>query len=251
MNRREHLREQYEDALFALLMDDVVEKEGEALLEECARLNADPSAEIPLELDRKCRRLIRNSFRKEQARSAGRFVTKVFKKAAVAAAIAAILMGIAYAAVPEFRVGVLNFILKLTETEQSTQMWFETDEDIKAGKTHMDYFDYTLPNIPVEYELTYSTEDDAGCFFSYENGQDRITIEVDRRGEGGRANIDTEYAQSVTKVDVNGYDGLCVLKNGYVHVAWGDTDHAAFLSVMANCLDAEEVLRLAREIKLL
>ena len=87
MNRREQLQERYEDALFELLMDDVFEMEGETLLQECERLNADPDAAIPEELDRKCRRLIRSSRRKERARSVGRLTARVLKKAAVAAEV--------------------------------------------------------------------------------------------------------------------------------------------------------------------
>lgn len=34
MNRKEQLQEQYEDALFALLMVDMMEEEGRQLLEE-------------------------------------------------------------------------------------------------------------------------------------------------------------------------------------------------------------------------
>ena len=42
MTKREKLLEQYEDALFSLLMDEFAESEGKAALEENARLKADP-----------------------------------------------------------------------------------------------------------------------------------------------------------------------------------------------------------------
>ena len=38
MNRRDELRERYEDALFAFLMEDVIETEGKKMLEENERL---------------------------------------------------------------------------------------------------------------------------------------------------------------------------------------------------------------------
>lgn len=251
MDRREKLQEQYEDALFALLMDDVIEMEGKALLEECERLNADPDAAVPEELDRKCRKLLRDSFRKEKFRSAGRLTVKVLKKAAVVAAIAALLMGIAYAAIPEFRVGCLNFMLKLTEGDQSTKMWFATEEELKAGKTHAGFFDYTLPEIPEGFELTHAREDNSSCAFTYQNGEALISISIEFMGEGGIANIDTEDAQTVINVMVNGYDGLCVMKNDFVHVVWGDTDHMAIFSVCSNCLEKEDVLTMAETTKIL
>ena len=54
MNRKEQLQEQYEDALFALLMDDMMEEEGRQLLEENERLKQEPSAAVPEEDDQPC-----------------------------------------------------------------------------------------------------------------------------------------------------------------------------------------------------
>ena len=50
MTRRENLRDQYEDALFALLMDDLAWQEGERLLELNERLKNDPDADVPEEV---------------------------------------------------------------------------------------------------------------------------------------------------------------------------------------------------------
>lgn len=47
MTKREQLIEQYEDALFALLMDSVAEEEGKKAIELNERLKADPEAEVP------------------------------------------------------------------------------------------------------------------------------------------------------------------------------------------------------------
>lgn len=47
MTRREQLVEQYEDALFELLMDDVAESEGEKFEKLNDSLNSDLSAEVP------------------------------------------------------------------------------------------------------------------------------------------------------------------------------------------------------------
>lgn len=44
MTNHERLTEQYEDALFALLMDSVAEEEGKQALELNERLKADPAA---------------------------------------------------------------------------------------------------------------------------------------------------------------------------------------------------------------
>ena len=55
MTRREKLQEQYEDALFALLMDDLAVEEGKKAYEENERLKADSSFEVPSESRKRCR----------------------------------------------------------------------------------------------------------------------------------------------------------------------------------------------------
>lgn len=62
MKTREQLQEEYEDALFALLMYDVAELEGRRAEEENERLRNDPNARVPEDLDRKCLQLINRHF---------------------------------------------------------------------------------------------------------------------------------------------------------------------------------------------
>ena len=54
MTRREKLQENFEDALFALLMEEVAEQEGQRLLEENEKLKRDPESTVPPEVDRRC-----------------------------------------------------------------------------------------------------------------------------------------------------------------------------------------------------
>ena len=58
MTQRERLVEQYEDALFALLMEDVMVREGERLEAWNRRLLEDPAAAVPESLDLRCRKAI-------------------------------------------------------------------------------------------------------------------------------------------------------------------------------------------------
>ena len=59
MTRQELLVEQYEDALFALIMDKVAEVEGQKAIEENQRLKASGEVVIPEELNRRCKQTIR------------------------------------------------------------------------------------------------------------------------------------------------------------------------------------------------
>ena len=59
MTRREKLYDDYENALFALLMDDVAAVQGEAARAENQRLKADPAAVVPGDLHARCVRTVR------------------------------------------------------------------------------------------------------------------------------------------------------------------------------------------------
>lgn len=47
VTKREQLRESYEEALFALLMDEVAVAQGKEALEENERLKRNPDAAVP------------------------------------------------------------------------------------------------------------------------------------------------------------------------------------------------------------
>ena len=59
MDNKQIEYEQYEDALFAQIMDKVAEMYGEELLRENEKLRADPNVEFPEDLNRRCLEIIR------------------------------------------------------------------------------------------------------------------------------------------------------------------------------------------------
>ena len=68
MTDHERLREQYEDALFALLMEGVAESEGEEALRLNEELKKDPNAEVPKDVQKRCEKTIRSAFAQKQLR---------------------------------------------------------------------------------------------------------------------------------------------------------------------------------------
>jgi hypothetical protein len=66
MTRHEQLLENYEDAYFALLMEEVAQQEGERMEKLNQELQADPNAAVPAELDRRCLKTIDRCFAKQR-----------------------------------------------------------------------------------------------------------------------------------------------------------------------------------------
>lgn len=249
MTHREKLLEQYEDAVFSLLMDEAAEQEGQALLAEAERLNNDPDAGIPEELDKKCRKLIRDSFRKVRRKTAGRITGKVLQKVLIAVLAAAILLGVAYAAIPEFRAGVLNLMLTVTDVSTDLKLVPGSGE-INGSTSDSAIYCYGVPQIPKGYELDFVAEEETDRFYSYKN-EDGDVIQVDfyQGSTGTNCGVDTENAQTITNVVINGCRGIYVEKNGTIQAVWVDTDRQVFITLYCTALDKETVLEMTQAMK--
>ena len=225
MNRHGQSRARYEDDILAFLMDGMLEEEGRALLEENERLNADPAAAIPAELDERCRALLRSAFPDEPLKKPERVTWKIMKRVLIAAVIAATMFVTACAAVPEFRAGVLNFWTEVKEI--GTYFFFyssgeKTPAPTPASSSPLvikDGMPFELTYIPDGYELLLRKAYDRGangtmyqCIYSYPNDDaNNFDFLISPISEGTGLSIDTENA-TVTDVKIRGFDGQLIQK---------------------------------------
>jgi len=173
MTRREKLEEQYEDAYFALLMDAVEELNDQ--------LNRDPTAAVPEEIDRRCRKVINRHFAEQRRSGYWRTTKRVLNRAAIVAAVMMLLFTSAFALSEDFRISALNLLI--TVEEQYTQLEMKSDdpgEDLKSlpttseGLATSEYFEnLEIGWIPEGFSCVDSTFDhyagfqnNAGLYFS-------------------------------------------------------------------------------------
>lgn len=245
MNRQISLQEQLEDAMFALLLSNIAEQQSQECMSLAEQLNTDLRAAVPEELDRRCRQLIRNNLRKIRNQHTGRKTTKVLKRALIVAVAAVLLMVVAYAAIPDFRVGALNLVL--TITDEYTGLGLQSgdpkiSEDVGSGIV----YHYSLPSIPDGYERILCVEDDMERAYFYENTEEEmIVIHIMLGSSGTIYSVDTENAQVVESISINGYDGIYVEKDGTRHVVWADTDRSVFLDVLVENAEEIDIMELA------
>ena len=110
MKSRKDLMEQYEDAMFSVMMDEIMSEEGRELLKENERLKADPDFVIPEEVDRRSLKTIARYFSKQKRTRAAHAVWRVFQRISVAAFTAMLLFTGIYAVSPEVRTVTLNLL---------------------------------------------------------------------------------------------------------------------------------------------
>jgi len=251
--RREELREQYEDALFALLMDEYAEEEGKRLLEENERLKNDPSAAVPERARQRCLKTIRRELARRDRRAAGRVTLRVLKKAVVVAAVCVLLLTTAFAAFPEFRANTLNLFMDITDKYALLRL-DKAEEPSQADGGERYLFDYRLPEPPEGFTVDHEESGSYIAWIRYVNGEGAtILIDVTKTSGGGYM-IDTEDAQ-VEYIRIHGYDGMVVEKiykfpedDVEIHsvvVVWGDTRQKAFVKVGCTDVDRETALELA------
>lgn len=202
MTRRENLQEQYEDALFALLMDDLAWQEGERLLEENERLKNDPDAEVPEEVMARCRKVINREFAKRRASKVGRTSWNIFKRIAVAACVTVLLFTFAFAASETVRINTLNLMIEVFDRY--------TDYSFAQPPTNENadrFSGFTVGWLPEGMALT--EESNKPNLFStwaiYEGPDGKyLNISLDTLGEAGVMGVNTENAV-VEDITVNGW----------------------------------------------
>lgn len=255
MTRREQLHENVEDAVFALLMEDVAEQEGKRLIEENEQLKHDPSSKIPDALDRRCRQIIKRSYAKDRRHEVGRTVHRILGNAALVAMACILLFISAFAAVPEIRIITLNLLIEVSDVSTSLRLAGADNEPVAQDGRSDDadgvrtLWGYRLPEIPNGYEVEYENDSESrtNLWYGRDDGS-LIKFDITKASETLEISVDTEDAE-VEKIQVNGYDGLLIEKDGCLRIIWGDTGQNNFISITCVGFDKSGVLNFADEME--
>ena len=240
MTRREQLQEQYEDALFALLMDELAATEGQAALEENERLKNDPEYAVPTDVRQRCLKTISRCCTKKTLRRTGRVLCRGFGRVAVIGMICMLLFTTAFAVSPTLRANTLNLVMEVFE--DSTAFSFSSSDSGSPSFSEDFDVDVNVNWVPEGYTLVDQSEDPFLSSLRYrsETG-DEILINI-FKGENGVLNIDTENAQ-VEPVTIQGCDGLLVLKDGDAQLVWGNENGPYKVGIIAKNTETEEDVR--------
>lgn len=239
MKNREQLREQYEDALFAMMMGELASREGEKAMKENKRLQDDPAAAVPGQIDRKCMQTIRGHFRKNHIRKAGRTARKALGIAAMVFGIFSALFVGAFAMSETVRANTMNLI---TETfGESTDFYFAPSPtnavpQIKAGW------------VPEGFVLEDEGSDEMSSWFFYTNENGKYIRAFHTFGDGTVFSVDTENA-NIEHVQVCGVQAMLITKGDKAHITWGDWEEKGFVEIFCSGISPETLIRIAEGIQ--
>lgn len=243
MEKREELLESCEDALFAVLVAHALDAEGEALLAEAERLNAEePGTDDVPGLDRRCLGAIRAHERKTGSRRVVRRAYNLLSKAAVAALIAVVLVTGAFAAFPQLKVGTKNMIIEVRDV--ATTLIFGEEEQSLPEDTTGFLKGWTFP-LPEEFELVDSDESVYSSYLRYSDGESELSLEVRLIMDGLSTSINTENALSVDYITIHGMDAMLVCHEEVTILVIVDAEHSLLISMYAEGMDKNSVLDVA------
>lgn len=245
MNRNDRLYNDYEDALFALLMDKVAQEEGARLLEENERLKNDPNAAVPPELNKKSLDTIRRTLAGRQRRhmhTVGWYLGRL----AIAILAALLLFAVAYASIPELQLRTLEMLID--NSDVSSRLSFAGGGDERGKEVELQTLaGYTLPELSRKYAVTDQgeTSREAWIEYQHENGSViRITTT-----DSADYFVDNEAVRDYEDVVVSGFSGKTYYdKDGAVYVSWYDTEHERVFVLYANGIDKETARTYAEQI---
>jgi hypothetical protein len=242
MTTQEKLQENYENALFALMMNEFAKAEGAHLLEENERLKENPEFEVPQAIHQRSLKTIRRELSKKHRQAARKPLKRTIARFILTAAVITALFTTAFATSSEFRAGTLNLLIKLNEKAETWQ--FSSD----ISGTNNSTLDITPTGIPDGYYLVSATQSSIQTSFKYENEIGsiiQIRVFEDPNMSFGFDVEDTDHYKDTVIQDC---PAVIVVKNGLVKILWADNELGVFVSVEATDLDVDSAVTVAENV---
>lgn len=239
MDKREKLKERYEDALFAIMMDELASTLGEEALEESERLNNDPTAAVPERLDKRCMQTIRRHFRKVAAKKAGRMTLRAAARVTMVFGLASVLFIGAFAASETVRINTMNLIV---------ETFGDHSDFYFAPKANNSIPQISAGWVPEGLVLVDEGSDETSSWFFY-SGEATQYIQVIYYDKDGHVmQIDTENAD-VSHIRVNDDEALLMIKDDSIQIACGTANQDGFIYIIADGVAAEDLIQVAENLQ--
>lgn len=240
MTHREKLVQDYETAFFALMVDEMVDEEGTALLKENERLVADDSFQVPPALHDKCLKMINQHFKAEKRQTAAHILKIVFNRVAVAALVAIMLFASAFAVYEPLRTVTLKFMIEVFNDHSDFSM--ETTDGGVAPEYSVKSI--TVGWVPEGFVQTASFDDP--FLYQYElAGEARITVQCNSAAVP--ISVDTE-GREMHSTEIQGLSVLYYTKGNEVNLVFPIEEKNAMLVVTSEGVSVDELLRVANEL---
>lgn len=245
MATRKELLEQYEDAQFALLIDEIVEMQGAELSEIKQQLKHDPAAAVPPAVRERSMETIRKSYEERDKKQKTRRIRTTVRTLLIAAVVAALLLTSVSA---DFRLAAKNFVYELTELAAELMFDFG-DENARYepdGEVIMGYF---IPALPKEFELVDSGGNEHSQWRQYSNADGFVMINI-LSDDGSGFTYSTDGENSVTQKErINQFEVLIIESPNRIQFVLSDTERQMHIEITSNALTYKTIKHIVSRIK--
>lgn len=244
MTKQEMLYEQYNDALFRLLMHSVAQHQGQQYQEENQALKAQEGG--PSETaKRRCLRTISRQVRRGHARAAARTASRVLSKAAVVMLLVISCLTAAFAVSPVFRSDALRWAVA-TFGDHAEYRFNQTEGGVQYQGIEVGW-------LPEGYELVESDVTSVTMSRLYTksdtNMEHRIKLQIIAFDGDVIFKIDTE-ADQVYQVSVQNTLATVIQREGSIQITWMYPESNCIVMLYGDNISAETALRIAQNVVL-
>lgn len=252
MERRQKLIDQYEDALFALLMDDVAVAEGKRLLEINEQLKSDPNAAVPAELDRKCLQTVKRETRRKSFYMVKQGSVRIFRMTAAVALVATMLFTTVFASSETFRAQILNAVIEIFD--DYGRITFTSGEESVASSgsvTVEGRLDLSGVLASHYWEETPQTSSDSLFYELQGKNNEIVSISLTPVSEALTFQFDTENSER-WQTTVRGIDATVYQKDTMfgeaLSLVWVDTSSGYIVDIWGFSVTEEALVDIAENI---
>ena len=238
------LYEQYNDALFRLLMHSVAQHQGQQYQEENQALKAQEGG--PSETaKRRCLRTISRQVRRGHARAAARTASRVLSKAAVVMLLVISCLTAAFAVSPVFRSDALRWAVA-TFGDHAEYRFNQTEGGVQYQGIEVGW-------LPEGYELVESRTANrmtSQLYIELSDGLEQsVKIQVMNFSDAGIFKVDTEADQEY-QVSVQNTLATVIQREGSIQLTWMYPESNCIVMLYGDDISTETALRIAQSIVL-
>ena len=237
---KQELIDQYDDAVFALMMDEYAEEEGARLLQEFEEAMASGTLpEIPTSLDQKCHQIIRHEFTKQKRKRQAKQVLRMARKVAV---ISLVVLGVSLTtvlSVDALRVPFLNYILEYNN--EYIAINFSENDPIPES-----YANRLADVLPESYKEVQRQELGNGVVVSVYQDDNGNVVKYTANHADGEYRMDSQHSD-YKEIRLKFWDAFIINKDGIL-LTWFDAEYQMVYSIYANNYTEDDLVKIAEQL---
>lgn len=255
-DRRSQLQEKYEDALFALIMDEYLRQQGKQAFAEYERLKESNEIEQSQVFNNRIEKQIQHSFNSMKRKQRKNSMRAIAKRVGLSLCAAVMLTMTVFAAFPTLKNNVMNLWLDITDEYVDFHFFSENDAEISTeGSTAPD--DFVVTWLPDGFQLESRIIMPSSVHYKYTAPGDKVVNISKYINDGGTLSIDVEDAEQ-KHMQLNGMDALLTQKEcksgtgekqNEITLTWWDVEKTIIMRIIAVDISEREVIGIAEGIQ--